>query len=250
VLVEVSSPEGGPFYYGLATPRQVERVIDEHIIGGKPVREWLISSGEIKTSISRKKGAPLSSGVAASADMGMWRTAINLLGVGWWLGISILAGVLGGLWLDARLNTGPLFTLVGLALGVAFAAFGVYRVVLPIIRDKEGMKMAGLQPGVKSFAGEVEKGTKAPAQATKKPFDHTEEAAKQRQRMADQAKQAESKIEQGMREESKEDLEAIIDKARAEIRQERDEAIGDIRQEFSRLAKEEKGDDQPKGKAK
>ncbi len=53
-----------------------------------------------------------------------------------------------------------------------------------------------------------------------------------------------------MREESGEDLEVIINKARAEIRQERDQAIGDIRKEFSRLTKpeEEKGDNHPKSK--
>ncbi len=148
VLVELSSPEGERFYYGLATPRQVERVVSEHIVGGKPITEWFIPSGDIRSSVSRKKGAA-SPGGAISADAGIWRTAINLLSVGWWLGISIIAGVLSGLWLDDRFNTRPLFTLLGLFLGLAFAFFGVYRVVLPIVRNKEGMKTTTPQPGVR-----------------------------------------------------------------------------------------------------
>jgi len=39
VLVEVSSPEGGQVFYGRVQPEQVERIVTEHLINGKPVTE-------------------------------------------------------------------------------------------------------------------------------------------------------------------------------------------------------------------
>jgi F0F1-type ATP synthase assembly protein I len=42
---------------------------------------------------------------------------------------SILLGVFGGLFLDRALHTAPLFLLVGLALGVGAAIYGVYKLL-------------------------------------------------------------------------------------------------------------------------
>lgn len=65
---------------------------------------------------------------------------MRLMGVGWYVGLCIFLGVWGGLWLDHKLQTRPLFVIVGLISGVALAIYGVYRMLLPAMggrRDKE-----------------------------------------------------------------------------------------------------------------
>ena len=69
--------------------------------------------------------------------MRRWQAALNIIGVGWFVGLSILLGVLGGLWLDSKLNTQPVFVLVGLFLGLVIAGFGVHRILVPLIRNKQ-----------------------------------------------------------------------------------------------------------------
>ncbi len=71
------------------------------------------------------------------AGMRRWQAAFNIIGVGWFVGLSILFGVLGGLWLDSKLNTQPIFVLAGLFLGLFIAGFGVYRMLLPLFKNKE-----------------------------------------------------------------------------------------------------------------
>lgn len=68
--------------------------------------------------------------------MGRWRAALRLVGVGWYIGLCIFFGVWGGLWLDGKLNTAPIFVIVGLILGLAVAFYGVYRMVMPLMGDK------------------------------------------------------------------------------------------------------------------
>ena len=46
-------------------------------------------------------------------------------------------GVVGGLWLDNRFNTRPILVIVGLVLGIIVAFYGVYRMLLPLIRNKQ-----------------------------------------------------------------------------------------------------------------
>jgi ATP synthase protein I len=69
--------------------------------------------------------------------MHRWQTALNIIGVGWFIGVALLVGVLGGLWLDNKLGTKPLFVLAGLFMGFIVAAYGVYRMLLPLFKDKE-----------------------------------------------------------------------------------------------------------------
>ena len=77
----------------------------------------------------------LSGGV--EAVMRRWQAALNIIGVGWFIGLSILLGILGGLWLDNKLDTQPLFVIAGLFLGFIVAAYGVYRMLLPLFKNKE-----------------------------------------------------------------------------------------------------------------
>ena len=70
--------------------------------------------------------------------MRRWQAALNIIGVGWFVGLSILLGVLVGVWLDNKLDAKPIFMLAGLFLGLIVAVFGVYRMLLPLFKNKEG----------------------------------------------------------------------------------------------------------------
>jgi len=70
------------------------------------------------------------------AGMDRWVAALRLVGVGWFVGTSIVLGVLGGLWLDGKYGTKPLWMIVGLVLGIVVAVYGVYQMLLPLIKNK------------------------------------------------------------------------------------------------------------------
>ena len=72
----------------------------------------------------------------AGHGMGRWEVALRFIGVGWFIAISILLGVWGGLWLDGKLGTSPIMVIVGLILGLLVAFYGVYRMLLPLMRDR------------------------------------------------------------------------------------------------------------------
>ena len=63
--------------------------------------------------------------------------AFRLVGVGWYIGICIFLGVFAGLWLDKKFDTSPILVIVGLILGIIIAFYGVYRMILPLIGDKD-----------------------------------------------------------------------------------------------------------------
>ncbi|MBI4285433.1 MAG: AtpZ/AtpI family protein [Chloroflexi bacterium] len=68
--------------------------------------------------------------------MSKWQMALRLTGIGFFIGGSIVGGVLGGLWLDSQLNT-RLFWLLGLVLGLGMAGWGVYRMLLPLVGNNK-----------------------------------------------------------------------------------------------------------------
>jgi len=70
--------------------------------------------------------------------MSKWVAALRLVGVGFFIGGSIVLGVFAGLWLDSKLNTSPILVIVGLVLGVVIAFYGVYQMLLPLIGNKQG----------------------------------------------------------------------------------------------------------------
>jgi len=70
--------------------------------------------------------------------MSRWVAAMRLIGVGFFIGGSILLGVFAGRWLDSRLDTEPVFVIVGLFLGIAVAFYGVYQMLLPLISNRQG----------------------------------------------------------------------------------------------------------------
>ena len=62
--------------------------------------------------------------------------AFRLTGVGFFIGGSISLGVFAGLWLDSKFHTEPILVIVGLILGLIVAFYGVYRMLLPLMRSK------------------------------------------------------------------------------------------------------------------
>jgi F0F1-type ATP synthase assembly protein I len=50
--------------------------------------------------------------------------SVQLIGIGWYVALSIVIGVVGGVFLDKWLDTKPAFTLVGLFLGMLMAFWG------------------------------------------------------------------------------------------------------------------------------
>ena len=63
--------------------------------------------------------------------MKRWEAAFRLVGLGWYIGICIFLGIIGGIWLDNKLNSRPVFVIVGLLLGIVIAFYGVYKMILP-----------------------------------------------------------------------------------------------------------------------
>jgi F0F1-type ATP synthase assembly protein I len=59
------------------------------------------------------------------------REALSLaLNLSWTMLFSLLLPLLAGIWLDKRLGTIPLFTLIGVVLGISAATIGVARMTL------------------------------------------------------------------------------------------------------------------------
>jgi len=61
--------------------------------------------------------------------------ALRVLGVGFFIGGSIVLGVLLGIWLDTKFNT-HLLWIAGLILGIVIAFWGVYQMLLPLMSNK------------------------------------------------------------------------------------------------------------------
>ena len=69
--------------------------------------------------------------------MSRWTAALRLVGVGFFIGSSIVLGVVAGLWLDDRLHTSPALGIAGLFLGILVAFYGVYRMLIPLMKNKK-----------------------------------------------------------------------------------------------------------------
>ena len=76
-------------------------------------------------------------------NRGTLAIVMQLVGVGWYVAISIILGLVGGLWLDKRLETVPIFTLVGVVLGTVVAFYGTYKMVLPLLMNQGTEKKNG-----------------------------------------------------------------------------------------------------------
>ena len=62
--------------------------------------------------------------------MKKWRPLALVTELGFTIGFSILLGIGLGWWLDGKLGTQPLFTILGLLLGLASAGYNLYRLLI------------------------------------------------------------------------------------------------------------------------
>jgi ATP synthase protein I len=69
--------------------------------------------------------------------MDKWGPAVRLTGVGFYIGICLVGGALGGRWLDQKFDTQPVFVLTGLFVGLVLAGWGVYRMLLPMLNNND-----------------------------------------------------------------------------------------------------------------
>lgn len=68
-----------------------------------------------------------------------WAAAFRFIGIGWYIGLCILLGALGGRWIGQKLDGGSeevILTIVGLFLGLIVAFYGTYRMVKALTSEK------------------------------------------------------------------------------------------------------------------
>jgi F0F1-type ATP synthase assembly protein I len=67
------------------------------------------------------------------------KEALSLaMNLGWTMVFSLLLPLLAGIWLDKKLNTAPLFILIGALLGILAATVGVARMAIRTFRSVDG----------------------------------------------------------------------------------------------------------------
>lgn len=67
----------------------------------------------------------------------------RLVGIGFYIGICIVLGTLGGRELDRALDTGKVFTVVGLGVGLTLALYGAFRQLLDVLAAINRRRTAG-----------------------------------------------------------------------------------------------------------
>ena len=65
--------------------------------------------------------------------MPWWVLAFRLSGLGFYIALCTVGGIVGGVLVDRALGTKVIFLLVGLILGCASAFYGTYKMVSPLL---------------------------------------------------------------------------------------------------------------------
>lgn len=68
--------------------------------------------------------------------MAWWAVVLRLTGLGWYVALCIVAGVVIGIALDDLADTSPLLLLAGVVVGSVAAFWGVYKLILPVLYGK------------------------------------------------------------------------------------------------------------------
>lgn len=63
--------------------------------------------------------------------------ALSLLGLGWYIVITLGLGFAAGRWLDGQFGIAPLLTIVGTIFGLVVAFVGSRRLILDVLRSAE-----------------------------------------------------------------------------------------------------------------
>ena len=75
-----------------------------------------------------------STGIYYLLKMNKYSLVLRLVGVGFFIGISIVLGVLAGIWLDSRFGT-QFIWIIGLLAGLITALTGVYQMLKPLMHN-------------------------------------------------------------------------------------------------------------------
>lgn len=67
--------------------------------------------------------------------MGGLPPSAKLIGIGFYIGITIVLFTVGGIQLDKMLESGKLFTVAGLAIGLFLALFGAYQQLMEVLKE-------------------------------------------------------------------------------------------------------------------
>ena len=67
----------------------------------------------------------------------------RLVGIGFYIAVTIIFGLLCGAQVDKWMDTGKLFTVIGLGLGIALALFGAFRQLMQVLEAIERRRTAG-----------------------------------------------------------------------------------------------------------
>ena len=65
--------------------------------------------------------------------MSWWVVALRLTGLGWYIALCVVGGIILGILADRLAGLSPLFTIIGVILGSGFAFWGVYKMILPVL---------------------------------------------------------------------------------------------------------------------
>lgn len=65
--------------------------------------------------------------------MERWAAALRFTGIGFYVGVCIAGGIVLGVWLDGKYKLSPLFTLLGLGIGLFMAFYGTYRMLREVL---------------------------------------------------------------------------------------------------------------------
>lgn len=77
---------------------------------------------------------------AAAAVVNRLPPTAQLIGIGWYFAVCIVGGIVGGVFLDKATDTAPLFSLLGLALGLILAFYGGYRMLVDALGSRSQRK--------------------------------------------------------------------------------------------------------------
>lgn len=75
--------------------------------------------------------------------MGGLPPSARLIGIGFYIGLTIVIFTVGGIQLDKMLDTGKLFTVAGLAVGLFLALYGAYQQLMEVLDAIDQRRKAG-----------------------------------------------------------------------------------------------------------
>lgn len=75
--------------------------------------------------------------------MGDLPPSVRLVGIGFYIGVTIALFTVGGVQLDEVLDTGKLFTVLGLAVGLALALYGAFQQLMEVLDTINTRRRAG-----------------------------------------------------------------------------------------------------------